>query len=239
MSTGRDATAAMTVAEVLSTFPHAAVVFEVVGIDMCCGQAETLAAASSAALIDVHEVIDLVDPQEVVPIPAPGPDASLSELTRYVVLHFHRRARAILVELTELSRRTGAGHSSPGSWDMRDAIDQLVRELVPHMRYEERYHFRYIDSMLSHEVDRQMLVPLYGTLTYPLQALKHDHSRDVTAMSDLRSITSDFTPPAGSCERVIRLYELLAFFENELKEHVQIEDDTLFPRALETEQQLG
>jgi regulator of cell morphogenesis and NO signaling len=241
MSADRHATREMSVGDVLAAFPRASVVFEVVGIDTCCGRSKSLADAAAAAYIDAGEVIDLLDGREIAPVPAPDRDAPLTEITHYIVAHFHRRARSILVELTELSRRVCSAHTEQLAtlWEMRDAIEQLVRELVPHMRGEERYHFRYIDSMQLPALDREILVPLYGTIQYPLQALRHDHSRDLTAMADLRAIASDFNPPASSCEQVQRLYALMAAFEIELQQHVQIEDQTLFPRAVAMELKLG
>lgn len=241
MSAERHATTVMSVGDLLAGFPRASVVFEVVGIDTCCGHSKSLADAAAAAHIDGGEVVDLLDGREIAPAPAPDRDALLTEITRYVVAHFHRRARSILVELTELSRQVCSAHSERLAmlWDMKDAIEQLVRELVPHMRGEEQYHFRYIDSMQSPALDREILVPLYGTIQYPLQSLRHDHSRDLAAMADLRVIASDFIPPASSCERVQRLYALLATFERELQQHVQIEDQTLFPRAVEMERKLA
>jgi regulator of cell morphogenesis and NO signaling len=241
MSADRHAKTVMSVGELLAGSPRASIVFEVVGIDTCCGLSKSLSDAAAAAHIDAGEVVDLLDGREIAAVAAPDGDAPLREITRYIVAHFHRRARSILVELTELSRRVCSAHTERLAtlWDMRDAIEQLVRELVPHMRGEERYHFRYIDSMQSPELDRELLVPLYGTIQYPLHSLRHDHSRDLTVMADLRAITSDFNPPASSCERVQRLYALLASFERELQQHVQIEDQTLFPRAVEMERKLA
>ena len=241
MNAGREATAVMSVSDLLAALPRASVVFEVVGIDTCCGLSKSLTDAAAAAHIDVGEVVDLLNSREIAPVSAPDSDAPLTEITRYIVAHFHRRARSILVELTELSRRVCSAHTERLAtlWDMKDAIEQLVRELVPHMRGEERYHFRYIDSMQSPELNREILVPLYGTIQYPLQSLRHDHSRDLTAMADLRTIASDFHPPASSCKPVQRLYALMAVFERELQQHVQIEDQTLFPRAVEMERKLA
>jgi regulator of cell morphogenesis and NO signaling len=241
MSADRPATAAMSVGELLAGSPRASVVFEVVGIDTCCGHSKSLAEAAAAAHIDAGEVVDLLEGREVAPAPAPDRDAPLTEITQYIVAHFHRRARSTLVALTELSRQACTAHADRLTtlWNIKDAIEQLVRELVPHMRGEERYHFRYIDSMQTPELNRELLVPLYGTIQYPLHSLRHDHSRDLTAMADLRVIASDFNPPASSCERVQRLYALLANFERELQQHVQIEDQTLFPRAVEMERKLA
>ena len=242
MSAEERATVAMTVGEAMIAFPRAATVFQVLGIDWCCGSSKSLSEAAAASGIGLAEVIDLMDRRETVAASS-GLDrqATLEEITRYIVLHFHRPARSMLVELTELAREVCSGHAGRAHelWDVKDAIDQLVRELVPHMRMEEQFHFRYIDSMQSPAPDREILVPLYGTIAWPLQSLRHDHSRDLDAMANLRTITSEFAPPAASCARVRRLYSLLAAFQNELLQHIELEDGTLFPRAIEAERKLA
>jgi regulator of cell morphogenesis and NO signaling len=231
----------MSVEEALSRVPRAAVVFEVLGLDVCCGRSKSLAEAAKSAGVDPNEILNLLEGREVGAPAAFRDSESLTELTDYIVSKYHRRARWLLIELTILSRETSAGHGDRQHplWDVKDAVDQLVRELIPHMRAEERYLFPYINSMGSPTPDRTIMVPLYGTIDYPLQSLRHDHSRDVTAMSDLRAITGDFIPLSSSCERVRKMYAMLEDFDLELQRHVELEDHTLFPRAIEWEQKLG
>jgi len=51
----------------------------------------------------------------------------------------------------------------------------------------------------------------------------------------IRDLTGSFKAPDGSCERVRRLFTLLQEFDSDLSEHIRLENDVLFPRAVEAE----
>ncbi|MBL7780056.1 MAG: hemerythrin domain-containing protein, partial [Saprospiraceae bacterium] len=48
----------------------------------------------------------------------------------------------------------------------------------------------------------------------------------------------DFTPPAEACTSYRVLFAKLEEFERDLHRHVHLENNILFPRALQLEQQL-
>ncbi len=230
--------ATQTVHEALAANSRASTIFEVLGIDYCCGGERSLREAALLAHASPDELLSLFDDAPAPEPPAPDRLTSpLAEITRYIVEHFHRRARRRLVELLLLARRAAVSHCGVHAelGDVRDDVEQLARELTAHMLVEERYLFRYIDSMESPLTDAEVLVPLFGTLKYPLQSVRHDHSKDLTALADICAVTRGYDPPPGGCDHVKQLYEALQSFELELKEHIAMEDDTLFWRAVELE----
>lgn len=170
------------VEEILATTPAATAVFEIVGIDSCCNRERPLSQACASAGIETDEVIDLLRGDPVVTqLPAfrSGPDTTLSELTTMIVEHHHRRARKRLVELIQTARTLCSAHAGrfPELWKVRDHIEMLARDLLPHMRTEERYLFPYIASFAAGaRPDTRIVVPLFGTIQFPLQSLRHDHS---------------------------------------------------------------
>ena len=83
--------------------------------------------------------------------------------------------------------------------------------------------------------DVSTIVPLYGTVQYPLQSLRHEHGEDLALIERIRDITNRFTPPSDACPRYRIFYNMLADFTSELREHIELENDVLFPRAIEAE----
>lgn len=232
------------VGELVQTVPGAELVFEVVGIDSCCKPERSLADACTAAGLEVNEVMTLLSgmpqqPWAPPPVPATA-QAPLAQVTSGIRDHYHRRARRALVVLIRLARRLCGSHGQTFKeiWTVRDEIEELARELVPHMQNEERYLFPYIAGMDGGVLETETVIPLFGKVEHPLRQLKHDHSDDLAAIAKLREVTRNFTPPDRSCSGFRDLYTALAHFAAELQEHIDLENDTLFPRAVERETEL-
>ncbi|HXG58085.1 MAG TPA: DUF542 domain-containing protein [Thermoanaerobaculia bacterium] len=232
-------TVEMTVAEAIASHPHAAVAFEVLGVDYCCDGGRTLREAAAAASIDPGELLGILKgaaPPSLPAAPSP-PDAPLDQITSLLGDIFHRRARAALVRLVSEARRLGSGHAArhPELLRVRTAVEHLAHDLVPHMAKEEQYLFPYIDGMVTGRFESTQIVPLFGTVEYPLQFIRHDHAEDLHALGELSQLTRRFQPPEGACDRMRAFYADLAEFASELERHIHLENGVLFPRAVEME----
>jgi regulator of cell morphogenesis and NO signaling len=228
------------VGEMVDQVPRAALVFEILGIDFCTNDQRALSAAAAAAGCDLDEVMGLLNRR---PLPARASpksnwrDAPFEEMTVYIVQVHHRRARQMLIDLLELNGRVAAGHAAkhPELWQIKNSLEDIARKLVPHMVTEERYLFPYISSMDQKVPDASTIVPLFGTVQYPLQSLRHEHGEDLSLIERIRDITKRFTPPSDACPRFRIFYNMLSDFTSELREHIELENDVLFPRAIEAE----
>lgn len=235
--------AGMTVGDLIRDVPGAETVFEIVRIDSCCRRDRSLADASAAAGIDVDEVITLMRELALDASAHPAtlsPDTPLNEITVQIRDQYHRRARAFLVLLTRSARTLSGSHGQafPEIWHVRTQIERLARQLVPHMSMEEKYLFPYIESLAGGHADREIVVPLTGKVEYPLQFVKHEHEHDIQMVSGLRVSTHDFTPPERSCGGFSAFYGMLREFAAEIEEHIALENDVLFPRAIDAEKQI-
>jgi regulator of cell morphogenesis and NO signaling len=54
-------------------------------------------------------------------------------------------------------------------------------------------------------------------------------------MARIRALSGGFQPPGDACPTYRALYQGLAEFENDLHQHVHLENNILFPRALAME----
>ena len=226
------------VGEVADTVAHAARVFEIAGVDFCCKRDRTLREAAAAALLDADELLHLLAMEPPPPPAHPLPrNPTLRQVTRFVVTSHHRRARAFLVAMTLRASRTASAHSEQRRelWHMQDKITAIARELVPHMRREEQYLFPYIDSFES-EIgrDETIVVPLFGTVEYPLQSIRHDHAEDLRALGEMRELAAKLKPQER-CDGIGELLALADEFDRDLQDHIRLENDVLFPRAIEAE----
>ncbi len=169
-----------TVAEIALTYPAAPTLFEVVGIDYCCQASRLLRDAGAGAGMMVTDIAQFLENGAAPPPPSRSSvrtDAPLAELTKEIKNHYHRRARISLASMIWTGRALGSAHNErfPVIWDVRRKLEDLARELIPHMLREERYLFPYINGMDQGRVETETVVPLFGTVEYPLQQLRHDH----------------------------------------------------------------
>jgi regulator of cell morphogenesis and NO signaling len=66
--------------------------------------------------------------------------------------------------------------------------------------------------------------------------MESEHSQAGAALERLRELTDGFTPPDGACNTYHAMLDAIAQLERDLHLHIHKENNVLFPRALEMEQ---
>jgi len=230
-----------TVREIVDFVPNGGRIFSILGLNYCCAYERSLADAARQAGVQAGEVLDLLSGTQAPMAENRTTDwnkANLTNLVDYIVEYHHRRARRDLIHLILMATEVASAHASqhPESWQLQDELENLSRDLIPHMRREEQYLFPYIRSMESETgPDQTLIVPLFGTIEYPLQAVRHDHNEDLSHLARIRRFADNLAIPSRACGRLRTLCDLIAAFELELQEHIRLENEVLFPRAIEVE----
>jgi regulator of cell morphogenesis and NO signaling len=222
--------------------PTAARIFELLGIDVCCGAERTLAGAAEAAGISVEELSSLLDDDDSTPLPrtTPPEDFATFTLTRqidHLVGNHHKFARRQLLRLDRIMRVVWPGHRGLANLArVRSLLGELLDDLIPHMAREERYLFPYMRSFEGQmKPEERISVPLFGNLQYPLASITHDHADDSNRLLELRKLTGGFAATNDACARVRNLFDGLSELERDIQEHIRIENQIVFPRAVELE----
>ena len=223
---------------------RAAAVLSRYGLDFCCGGQQTLADATTRRRVALADVVAslsaLGEPDEDDQSGRRWPE--LDGLTRHIVAAHHHYVREIspTIEawLDKLVTRHGERH--PELAKAREVFGQLSRELAIHMVKEENVLFPYIDELAAAARAGGTRFPSspFGTVLHPVRAMEEDHRAAAELVAELRSLTSDYTPPADGCPTYRFCFLELERFEADLKTHVHLENHVLFPRAIELEQRL-
>ncbi|MEE8459449.1 MAG: hemerythrin domain-containing protein, partial [Phycisphaerales bacterium] len=66
----------------------------------------------------------------------------------------------------------------------------------------------------------------------PVSVMMHEHDSAGNALRRLRELTNDYQPPQGACTTWRALWHGLAALETAMHEHIHLENNILFPRAL-------
>jgi regulator of cell morphogenesis and NO signaling len=226
-----------TVRDIALENPQAARVFEFFGIDYCCGGRRPLDEACRQANVSVDTVL------EVLRRPAPveeGLDdrwnsASLAKLADHIVETHHAYVRRESPRLTDLLEKVRSRHATahPELRRIQELFHGLASELADHMLKEERVLFPMIKRLEeARQVDEAGGASFRG-IEFPIQRMMAEHNDAGEALSGIHSLTAAFQPPADACPSFRALYRGLEEFERDLHRHIHLENNILFPRAME------
>ena len=227
-----------TVRELVLENPAAARVFEKLGIDYCCGGNKPLVEACSAANLPVDEVVAALEKAEPVRAVRDWREATLSELAQYIVEKHHAFTRDEINRLEQLILKVVGVHGKnhPELLRVRSIFRELAQELTMHMMKEEQMLFPYIAEMES-AVDKKRPRPsaMFGTVQNPVRMMMMEHDSAGEGLHGIREATNGFAVPADACVSYKTLYQALEAFEADLHQHIHLENNILFPRAVKME----
>ena len=75
----------------------------------------------------------------------------------------------------------------------------------------------------------------FDSLTQPVSVMEHDHDIVGDLFRDINKLSHNYAAPENSCNSYKFLYHKLKEFEDDLHLHIHLENNILFPRAIELE----
>lgn len=161
----------------------------------------------------------------------------------HILEHYHRRLREDLPRLDALLGRVLAAHAARHGATLEplaETFRSLREELEMHMHKEERVLFPHLL-----EVERASgrvgtgLAAAPGFAGGAIGVMEREHESAALALTTMRRLTGDYAPPEDACGSFRALYSGLSALEADLKRHIHLENNVLFPKALEMEARLG
>jgi regulator of cell morphogenesis and NO signaling len=231
-----------TVRELAVALPDATRLFEKLGIDYCCGGHRSLADACQAASVPVEEVVRSLEQIKQ----STQPDGqshdwqteSLSALITHILDKHHAFTREELARLEQLLAKVSSvhGQNHPELLRLQTLFLDLAQELAQHMFKEEQVLFPYVAQMEEAARHRRPVQPpFFGTVRNPVRMMMMEHDTAGEALREMRRVTNNYTAPQDACISYQTLYQALPAFEQDLHEHIHLENNILFPRAVELE----
>jgi regulator of cell morphogenesis and NO signaling len=232
-----------TVREYALEIPAATRIFEKLRIDYCCGGGTSLVDACTAVGVSVDEVLDSLN-AEVESVSTSGARdwqaLSQAELITHIVNKHHAFTREELVRLEALLAKVSGVHGKnhPELFQIQDQFGKLREELEPHMLKEESVLFPYIVRMEEAAVANQTLPPpSFRTVQNPVRVMMAEHDAAGYILGRMREASSDYAVPPDACISYQTLYSALKELEADLHQHIHLENNILFPQAVEVEMQ--
>jgi len=238
-------TSTQSVREIIATHPSAAKIFQRFDIDLCSQADETLDRACAELQLSVDQVLEKLADAETQELGGPPVDpASLSidRLIQQIVRVHHQYVRQELPRLAEMAQKLAAKRSdrAPELKNVEELLEELRTDMFAHIQKEEQVLFPFMSQM---DHDSIIVYPpahtCFRSVAQPVSKMMQEHESANHIVAELRRITLGFQPPAWACATHIALFAGLSEFEADLKQHVHLENDVLFPRAIELEAELN
>jgi regulator of cell morphogenesis and NO signaling len=191
--------------------------------------------ACATAGKSVDEFIALLEKAAVVPDqPRNWSEDTLTGIGAFICETYHRYTREELQTLAPLAAKVLGVHGQrrPELVAVSGLITDLSNDMLPHMLKEEQVLFPYVEQMEAGEDP----VPFFGTVKNPVRMMMMEHDRVGELLAALRRVTDGYVPPESACFSYRELYRRLAGFEQRTHEHIHLENNVYFPRAVELEE---
>jgi regulator of cell morphogenesis and NO signaling len=217
-------------------------VFRRYGIEYCCGGKWPLEMVCATNDIDINNLIrELEEATRTVQVPntLPFRDWNIDFLTDYIVHVHHQYLKNQLPVIRENLHKFSEEHRKKYTYlpHLEKIFSGLFNEMLPHIEQEEEIIFPYIrqinHAFHSKESYASLLVK---TMRKPIeQLMSHEHEMVTGSLHEMRKLTSEYNPPESACTSHRVTFSRLRELDNDLTQHVHLENNILFPRVIEME----
>ncbi len=232
------------VGQIVAKDYQAAAVFSKYGIDFCCRGNRPVQAVAEKNGVSVDQLLaelnGLNNPNQSDQIDFQSWELDL--LADYIEKKHHRYVRQripeILPYLTKVVKVHGKAH--PELVEIANEFDASVIELNAHMQKEELNLFPHIRRMIeAKDQGRELAPPMFGTVRNPIQAMMAEHDQEGVRFRKIRKLSNEFTPPEDACQTYRVTFSMLEEFEQDLHQHIHLENNILFPKSAKLEENMN
>lgn len=219
-------------------------VFKKYGLDFCCGGKKTVKEACAEKGLDVTKVEQELQQADKIPAsrPLPYSDWGLDFLADYIVNTHHSYVRKNLPDIGTYAKKVMKVHGNhhPELLRIHQLVEEVNTELTGHLVKEEKVLFPYIKELVATKNNTQPLhAAHFGTVQNPINMMEMEHELVGKNLAEIRELSNNYLLPEDACASYSLLYRMLDEFEEDLHLHIHLENNILFPKALEIEKQLN
>ena len=231
---------AITIGEIVAKNFRSAETFGKYGIDFCCGGKISLEEACRKKGINIKQIqeeLDSISAQSG-PISQDYNSWDLDFLCDYIVNTHHKYVVSAMPVIFEYTQKVAKVHGDrhPEAIQIATIFEKVMEELNSHMMKEENILFPYIRQMA---VSVKQGIPLshspFGTVQNPINMMEHEHDVVGEMCKKIKEISGNYTPPDDGCTTYRLSFLKLQEFENDLHRHIHLENNILFPKAVQME----
>jgi regulator of cell morphogenesis and NO signaling len=220
------------VGEIVAEDIRTAGVFTKAGIDFCCGGKKSLSQSCIEAGISMENLVDELKFITSKPIDYARNyrEWELGFLADYIINTHHKFVAANLPELLFYTGKIASVHGErhPELVDVAELFRQIDTELRQHLMQEEKVVFPAIKRLIANPSDEDKAI-----IRSKINRMFGEHDFAGGAMDKINQITGNYLVPEDACNTYRVALAGLKAFEEDLHLHVHLENNILFPKALQ------
>jgi len=230
-----------TVAEIVTENIKTADVFKKHGIDFCCGgniSVKDVCAKKGISYSQITEAIANINTHA-----SNNHDFDsweLSFLSDYIINTHHKyvaEASGLIIQYSDKVAKVHRHHYTEVV-EINRLFHELAEELASHMQKGEMILFPYIKQLSeAKKGGLEMETPHFGTIRNPINMMEEEHSGAGDILKKIAKLSNNFAPPEEACNTFRALYAKLEEFQDDLFQHIHLENNILFPKAIELEKE--
>ena len=220
-----------TIGEIVAQDYRTASVFKEAGIDFCCGGKKTITDACAEKGIDPENLIEKIGEVQSIheTISHNFNEWEPGFLSDYIVNVHHRFVYNSMSELMEYTNKIAMVHGSrhPELMEVAVLFSKINEDLLQHMKKEEEIVFPAIKEMFKNGSEKAKAI-----VNSEISMLNSEHEFAGEAIDRISVLTDHYKIPADACNTYRVTLGLLEKFEDDLHTHVHLENNILFPKAI-------
>lgn len=221
-----------------------ATVFKTAGIDFCCNGNRTIGEACEQKNISSEDLL-----KKLTDAASQSSDSGidyrtwpLDLLADYIEKTHHRYVERKSVEIMPYLQKVVNVHGErhPELYEIEELFIGAVQALTAHMKKEELILFPFVRQIVKAEnAGSSLPQSQFGTVSNPIAAMMQEHDNEGERFRQISALSNGYTPPADACNTFRVTYALINEFEEDLHKHIHLENNILFPGAIELEKKLS
>ena len=225
-------------AQIVNTNHRAATVFEKYHLDFCCKGKRTLQQACTENELKVEDILSELERTEQSDndkVVINYDKLSLSQLAEYILTTHHEYVKKEMPVIAMYLQKVAAKHGDrhPEMLKVSELFMAVKEEMEHHMQKEEMVLFPRIKELEKQLVEGYRPSINISYLKAPINMMEQEHDHAGSMLAEIRQLTNNYNPPADACTTYRLSFAALQAFELDLHQHVHLENNILFPKALQ------
>jgi regulator of cell morphogenesis and NO signaling len=222
-----------TLAQLVNENHKAANIFEKYDLDFCCKGKRSLQLAceeKSLPADTVAEELDIVFSSDESPVVDPG-KFSLAALADHIVSKHHDHTRQELPKIFYYLQKVSSKHADRHS-ELNEIFEKFLElrdDMEMHMQKEEQVLFPRIKELERAIKNNQGSAV---SIQVPIAVMEDEHEHAGNLLKEIRNLSNNYNPPPDACTTYRLSFAALKAFEEDLHQHIHLENNILFPRAI-------